>query len=82
VLNVISWWCLDTVGALDVTAVSSRDGSKQSHQAFRYSVASIVVSACAFPTGAMSLFALLKVLAAPIFVIWPIIERAIDLESR
>ena len=76
-LNVISWWCLGTVGALDVTAVPSRDGSGQSHQAFRYSVALTVVSASAFLSSAMSFFVLLTVLAAPIFVIQPIIERAI-----
>jgi hypothetical protein len=55
----------------------SRDGSEQSHQAFRHSVTSIVVSASAFLSGVMSFFALLTVLAALIFVIQPIIERAI-----
>ena len=63
--------------ALDVTAVPNRDGSEQFYQAFRHSVALIVVSAGAFLSGVMRFSALLTVLAAPIFVIQPIIDRAI-----
>ena len=48
-----------------------------SYQAFRHSVASIVVSASVFLSGVMSFFALLTVLTALIFIIQPIIERAI-----